>query len=146
MKKVLTGVLFLFFSQQIFAQTEVGPEGQKLFLIAAAAVILLTGIILIIKPKSKIKAGKSFLFRRKRIEVKVFSDRLYYPDYLELVLKNTGNVDVDIDQPLLVFDNFWLKRKFKLKGTNNYSFYPLLLEKGKTHTLKIDINRFYYTR
>ena len=58
-------------------------------------------------------------------------------------VKNAGNSDIDLGQPLLVFDNFWLKRKFKLKGMENRTFYPLYLEKGKTHTLQIDLTRFY---
>jgi hypothetical protein len=70
-------------------------------------------------------------------------DRVYYPDNLQLKIKNTGSSDIDLDRPLLVFDNFWIKRKFRLKGFDNYSFYPLYLERGKTHTLPIDLNRFY---
>jgi hypothetical protein len=58
-------------------------------------------------------------------------------------VKNIGNTDIDLDKPLLILDNFWLKRKFRLKGMENRTFYPLFLEKGKTHTLNIDLNRFY---
>ncbi len=143
MKKALIGVLFLVFSQQIYAQTEVGPEGSRLFVVLLAAILLIVVLTLIVKPKSKFWTAGNSIFRRKKIKLQVFSDRLYYPDFLELVITNTGNADIDIDQPLLVFDNFWFKRKFKIKGTNKYSFYPLLLEKGKVHSIKIDINRFY---
>ena len=68
---------------------------------------------------------------------------MYYPDKLELTIKNTGNTYVDLDRPMLVFDNFWLKRKFRLSGAGKRLFYPLYLEKGQKHTLEIDINRFY---
>ncbi len=82
-------------------------------------------------------------FRKKRIVVELKKDRLYYPDYLKLIITNSGNTDVDIDTPLLIFSSIWVRRKFKLKGTN-YSFsYPLYLAKGQNHTLTIDLERFY---
>lgn len=68
---------------------------------------------------------------------------MYFPDIIKMEVKNSGNIDIDLDKPLLILDNFWLKRKFKLKGMDNRIFYPLFLEKGKTHTLNIDLNRFY---
>ena len=86
---------------------------------------------------------KKPFFKLRRIQVTLEKDRLYYPDVLTLTVKNTGNVDLDLDKPLLIFDNFWLKRKFKIKGMENYTFYPLYLEKNKTHTLEIYLNRFY---
>ena len=36
-----------------------------------------------------------------------------------------------------------IKGKFRIKGMDYHSFYPLFLEQGKTHQLKIDLNRFY---
>ncbi len=143
MKKALILFYFLIFSTELFAQNEIGPEGRKLFLIMAILIGMLFVLFVLLKPKRKLKSVKRYIFRRKKVRLEITKDRMYYPDYLDLTIKNTGNTDVDIDQPLIVFDNFWLKRKFKLKGTNHYRFYPLYLEKGKTHSLKIDINRFY---
>ena len=68
---------------------------------------------------------------------------MYYPDYLKLTVKNSGNTDVDLDRPLMIFDNFWLKRRFRLNGMDNRLFYPLYLERGKIHTLDVDLYRFY---
>ncbi|MDX1285911.1 MAG: hypothetical protein R3182_12900 [Draconibacterium sp.] len=129
----------------LFAQNEIGPEGGKLiwvFLIIALAILAL--ILFLRKLLTKNKSSNKPVFKRQKVKVNLDKDSLYYPDYLELTVKNSGNVDVDMDKPLLVFDNFWLKRKFRLKGMDNRSFYPLYLEKGKTHTLKIDLNRFYF--
>lgn len=143
MKKSLMLVVFLFFSQIGLAQNEVGPEGGKLFVVLAAAILLALVMFLFINAKNIFNALQVALFSAEKIKIEIKKDRKYYPDILELIVKNTGRGDVDISQPVLVFDNFWFKRKFKLKGTNNYHFYPLILEKGNTHALKIDLNRFY---
>ncbi|MBN2775103.1 MAG: hypothetical protein JXR31_12680, partial [Prolixibacteraceae bacterium] len=82
-------------------------------------------------------------FKRSKAEIVLVKDRLYFPDYLKLTIKNTGNTNIDLERPLLIFDNFWIKRKFRLKGINNAQIYPLYLEAGKTHTLEIDLNGFY---
>jgi len=83
------------------------------------------------------------IFAREKVKVDLRKDRLYYPDNVKLELQNIGNTDIDIDRPMLVFDNFWLKRKFRLKGTDGRTFYPLYLEKKKIHQLNIDLSPFY---
>lgn len=144
MKKGFLIVLFLLSSQLIFAQNEIGPEGHKLLWFVLFVVLITAVFILTAKPfkKGEPKVKKP-LFQNKKVSVDLLKDSVYYPDSLSLSVKNTGNTDLDLDQPLLVFDNFWLKRKFRLKGMGNRTFYPLFLEKGKTHNLNIDLTRFY---
>ena len=142
MKRGIVLFLSLLIFQQSFAQNEVGPEGNKLLLILVGVLVILLVLISVLRPK-KIFIGLNHFLARKRIKIEIKKDRKYYPDTLKLILKNNGKKEVDIGQPLLVFDNFWFKRKFKLKGTNNYKFYPLILENGNTHSLIIDLNRFY---
>jgi len=144
MKKGLLFLLLFAVSGRLLAQNEVGPEGHKLIwgilIIIAGAIIF----FLLNKKIINLRPGKNRpLIRRRKLELTLDKDRLYYPDILTLSIKNTGNIYVDIDQPVLIFDNFWLKRKFKIKGKDGYHFYPLYLETGKTHTLEIDLNRFY---
>lgn len=144
MKKTLILVLLLLFGQNLLAQNEIGPEGHKLLWVFLA--LLLIGLVLVFGTKSlfqKVKLSDSLLFRSKKVRIELNKDTLYYPDTITLLIENTGNADIDLDRPLLIFDNFWLKRKFKLKGMDNHSFYPLYLEKGKSHSLQIDLNRFY---
>ena len=131
-------------SSRLFAQNEIGSNSNKLVWILLIVLVVFIFIFLL----SRIKKGGSKLsfgsfFKIYRVKIELSKDRLYYPDYLTLKVKNTGNVDIDLDRPWLVFDNFWLKRNFRIKGTNNRSFYPLYLEKGKTHTLEIDLKQFY---
>ncbi|NQU86862.1 MAG: hypothetical protein HQ541_13990 [Mariniphaga sp.] len=142
MKKGLLFALFFGLNTVLLAQTEIGPEGHKLIWVF---VILIPLVVFVsIAFLKKIKSGKNTGFlKRTKIEISLVKDRLYYPDFLKLTVKNKGNSDIDLDQPLLVFDNFWLKRKFKLKGTNNHTFYPLFLKAGETHDLQIDLNGFY---
>jgi len=142
-KRFVLFTILMFFNFVLFAQNEVAPEGAKLLWFLLIPVFAI-GFYFVFKGKrEKPGSQKKPLFQRKKIKIELQKDRVYYPDELTLKVKNTGSSDIDLDKPLLVFDNFWLQRKFKLKGTNNYSFYPLYLEKGKTHTLQIDINRFY---
>lgn len=139
MKKWNLLLLFLTSGFSAFAQDEVKPEGYKLlYFLGILAVILLVWMLF----RKKGGSGISF-FNLKRVSVELDKDRLYYPDTLYLKVKNTGNRDIDLDKPLMIFDNFWLKRKFRIKGMESYHFYPLFLEKGKTHRLTIDLNRFY---
>jgi hypothetical protein len=145
MKKALILLVFLSFSPFIYAQDEIGPDGDKLLgMIVVLVVLSVVFLILMKKGKKTSRSGKQPFLQFKRVRIDLEKDRMYYPDTIKLTVKNTGNSDIDLDRPLLVFDNFWLKRKFRLNGTDNRVFYPLYLEKGKTHTLEIDINRFYF--
>lgn len=125
------------------AQNEVGPEGHKL--IWFALVLAGAGIMaFFVASSGKRKSGAKIpFFTRPKVHVELTKDRLYYPDYIELTVTNTGKTDVDIEAPLLVFSGIWYSRKFKIKGTNNHQFYPLYLVKGQNHSLTIDLNRFY---
>ena len=132
--------------QYILTEKVIGPEGHKLLWVAVIIIfiIVIWGISVKLKVRSTIhKKYKYPLIKRKKIKISVKKDRLYYPDFVELTIMNTGNTDVDIDNPLLVFSNYWISRKFRLKGTSSYNFYPLYLSKGEKHTLNIDLNRFY---
>lgn len=143
MKKALIIFIFLLNSQLIFSQTEIGPEGNKLtWLFVILIAVVLSFLIFRIRDQKKTKIKKP-LFQNQKIKIELEKDKLYYPDNLKLKVKNIGNSDIDLDQPLLILDNFWLKRKFRLKGMENRTFYPLYLEKGKSHTLQIDLTRFY---
>jgi hypothetical protein len=139
-KKYLLLFILLGSTLKIFAQNEIGPDGDKLIWFF---VILLLGVVMLfIFRKLTGRKGKP-LFVHEKVKVDLQKDRLYYPDNVKMELRNTGNTDVDIDRPMLVFDNFWLKRKFRLKGTDGRTFYPLYLEKKKIHQLNIDLSPFY---
>ena len=138
-KKYFLLLLILVSTLNLSAQNEVRPDGDKIvwvLLIFLATVFL----FFVYRKKGNIKQT---LFVRQRIKIELEKSRLYFPDFLTLTVHNIGNTDIDIDRPLLIFDNFWLKRKFRLKGVENRSFYPLYLVKGHLHKLNIDLNHFY---
>lgn len=144
MRKAFFLLVFSLASNVLFAQNEIGPEGHKLIWVLLA--ILVVGAVFILTAKANKKKSSTknqSIFHSRNVVLELTKDALYYPDILTLFVRNKGKSDIDIDRPLLLFDNFWLKRKFKLKGQDNHRFYPLYLEKGKTHTLQIDLNRFY---
>jgi hypothetical protein len=143
MKQVSAILFFLAFSVPVFAQNEVGPEGHKLVWFAFVLVIAGVGVYFWVRSGKSRSGFKIPFFNKPKVHVELTKDRLYYPDYLELTVTNTGKTDVDIEPPLLVFSGMWYSRKFKLKGTNNHQFYPLYLTKGQNHILNIDLNRFY---
>lgn len=143
MKQVMVLFFLLAFAQPVPAQNEIGPEGHKLlwiFLFFGAALILL---MFFIRSPGKGNIGNKPFVRRRRISVELVKDRLYYPDELQLLITNTGNIAIDLDRPLLVFSSIWMKRKFRIRGTNHAAVYPLFLDQGQQHTLDIDLNRFY---
>ncbi len=144
MRKGVSFLILLMVSKVLLAQNEIGPEGHKLLWIILLLVMFIAAFFLFYRRNGKSKTNSRWpLFVGKGLRIELEKDSLYYPNRLTLKVKNTGNSDIDLDQPLLVFDNFWLKRKFRLKGFENRNFYPLYLEKGKTHKLEIDLNRFY---
>jgi hypothetical protein len=127
----------------VWAQNEIKPDGQKLLWFAIIISLAVLFYVFALSPfKLKRKTGNLFS-SKKKVNIELKKDRLYYPDELELTIENTGKKAVDIEQPMLVFSSIWVKRKFRIKGTNNASLYPLYLDKGQSHTLTIDLNRFY---
>lgn len=143
MKRLSILSFLVLLTQPLWAQNEIGPEGHKLLWFLLVLVAAIVALFYFVKlPVFSQKKGGPFI-KRKKVSITLVKDRLYYPDELVLTVTNEGNTPVDIDLPLLVLSSIWLKRKFKLKGTNNASFYPLYLDKGQSHSLKIDLNRFY---
>lgn len=133
---------------QAFAVNVKGPDTYAILGIILVVVISVALFFLLFlkkrgkNQKSTRKRGSSF-FRKRGMTLSLEKNRLYYPDYLTMTVKNTRTSDLDIDNPVLIFSNFWIRRKFRLKGTGNHVFYPLLLEAGKKHDLTIDLNHFY---
>ncbi len=138
-KKYLLLFFFLVPAMKISAQNEVGPDGNILFGGLLILVVIVALFFIFRKKETKDKP----LFKIEKLNIELGKNRLYFPDYLVLNIKNTGNCDIDVDRPLMVFDRFWMKRKFRLKGTENRTFYPLYMVKGYNHTLNIDLNHFY---
>ncbi len=121
-----------------------GPDGYAFLGILIA---LLLPILIYFTIRFSGKRGKTtekrFFLRKHTLLLTLDKNKLYHPETLRMSVRNKGKTDVDIDRPMLVFSWYLLHRKFKLKGTEGYHFYPLLLEPGKVHELSIDLGHFY---
>jgi len=143
MSKGLTIIFLIASSGTLLASNEIGPEGHKLlWILLLPAIAVVAAIFLLTQRKSR--SGFRFHFASgKKVKVELKKDKLYYPRYLELTVTNDGQKDVDVAGPLLILKGFWYKRKFILKGTNKNWFYPVYLTRNQSHTLNIDLHRFY---
>jgi hypothetical protein len=81
--------------------------------------------------------------QKKKLEILLDKDRLYLPKTLFLTVKNTGNEPIDINNPVVVFSQYFIRRKLKLKGSEGRNYYPLFLDPGMSHELSIDMNSFF---
>ena len=141
-KTIIPCCLFIFLL--VPEERVIGPEGYKLLITFLIIVVIVLSFVI----RSRLRKNKKYtrfriIKKKVRVETELSKNRVYFPDFLTLTIKNTGKADVDIDRPLLVFESLFMKRNFRIKGTDGYHFYPLYLESGKTHNLRIDLSRFY---
>lgn len=83
------------------------------------------------------------LFSKTKLEVELEKDKLYRPQILTMTIRNTGTKELEFHTPVLEFRKIWSKRKFKLNGINGRQIYPLFLDPGETHTLRIETANLY---
>ena len=128
-----------------FSQNEVRPEGDKLLWIFAIliAIPLVYYLFLSKRLKRKNTSVKPGFRIGRNLKIELVKDKKYRPRVLTLRVLNKSKSDVDLEAPVLHFRKFWSKRKFKLKGIDRYEIYPLYLEAGKTHELRIDLSVFF---
>jgi len=139
----LTLLLLLLYPLFSFSSNEPGPEDYKLTWLLLAIIVVLLVLPLL---RERGKNGKVVLrmpFIRRRLKVDLIPDRHYRPGTLTLVIKNTSRKDIDIAAPVIQFRKLLLIRKFKLKGIDSNVIYPLYLEGGKMHELRISLRVFY---
>ncbi|MDP3180207.1 MAG: hypothetical protein Q8M67_00130 [Bacteroidota bacterium] len=78
-----------------------------------------------------------------KLEILLEKDKPLRPQLLTLTIRNTGKNEADIDAPVLEFRKIWTKRKFKLSGINGNAIYPLFIDSGKSHQLRIETSTFH---
>ncbi len=130
--------LYLLF---VFSLPEPGAAAYKLTGLVLAVVVLS-----FLWRSGRRKSGKgprSLPFIGRRLKVDLLQDRRYRPRTLTLVVRNVSKKDVDILAPVIMFRKLWSIRKFKLKGVDRYEIYPLYLEAGKVHELRINLSAFH---
>jgi len=127
----------------VFPSNEVVPEGYKLIWL----VLAILALVLVIPASRKLTGKRQLSFRlpffRGPLKVDLLQDRRYRPKMLTLVVKNTSHKDIDIEAPVILFRRLRSIRKFKLKGIDRHEIYPLYLEAGKMHELRINMGIFH---
>lgn len=142
MKQIFLFALLIIFAIPAFALNVKGTDDHVFAGILVVVLLLVSVYFFVWWFKNKASHGPG-IFRKNRLSVALAKNKLYFPEYIRLSVRNSGEKDIDIDRPLLTFSYLFLKRKFSLKGINGYHFYPLLLEPGKVHDLNIELNHFY---
>lgn len=116
----------------------VGPEGGKI-LWAIPAILLITGITLIIKNREKIHLPEF----RSSLKVSLNKNAVYHPTIITLEILNKSKKAVTIQNPVIRFRKGRRTKAFKIKAVNSSQIYPLFLEAGKTHVLPVSLQPFY---
>ncbi len=139
-------IFLVFTPSSVLAQTSPGIVGYKIFWFGIL-IVLFVGVKILwsfIRERKGYKPRRlKTWFIRKKLNIELTKDRLMRPKVLTLFIKNTGKRFVDLEAPVLVFRKLWSIRKFRINRLNKLEIYPLYLEAGKTHTVTIELSRFF---
>ncbi len=138
--------LFIFRPQLAFSLFEPNVDKETLvwIIIVLLALLFMMFAIEIRRALLKRKPGSIFRFFRKvRLEVSLEKDRNFKPQVLTLTIRNTGKREVNIKAPVLEYSKIWSKRKFRLNGINGNQIYPMFIDPGKMHLLRIETATFH---
>ncbi len=126
-----------------FSANEYGTEDYKLTWLLLAIIVLLIILPLLRERGKKGKIPLRIPFTTRRLKVDLFPNRRYRPQVLTLVVRNISRKDIDIEGPVILFRKLFLIRKFRLKGIDRNIIYPLYLEAGKSHEIRVNLSGFH---
>jgi len=78
-----------------------------------------------------------------KVQIELLRDKKNNASLISLIIRNTGNREVDLDAPVLVFKRWALKRKFRIVSVDYSVIYPIFIDRGKTSVVNIDLEQFY---
>ncbi len=148
---MIKGYYFLFFFGPNYFISKIAAEVEKetlirIIIIQAALLLVILGIGIIRALHKRYPSGLflfSRLFRRVKLEIILEKDRPLRPQVLTMIIRNTGKHVADINAPVLEFKKIWSNRKFKLNSINGNHNYPMFIEPGRIHQLRIETSTFY---
>ena len=127
------------------SQLAEGVEKETLvWIIIVLSILLLVVLGFELRKVSRKNHMYNFMrfFRKIELVVSLDKDRLFRPQVLTLTIRNTGKYEADINAPVLEFRKIWSTRKFKLNGINGNQIYPMFIDVGKVHQLRIETSTF----
>lgn len=145
MKKIFLFVLYLsplLVKSQDLSVLEKDTLVQIIYILIFLLVLVLWQKIYRFFRKNQIRPFAN-LFSKTKLEVELDKDKIYRPQVLTMTIRNTGKNEVEFQAPVLEFRKIWSKRKFKLNGISGRQIYPIFLDPGDTHTLRIETSTLY---
>jgi len=132
--------------QSIVSKLSEGFEKETLgwiilVLILPFLAILSVVIYRILKNIRPIKLSR--LLKSVKLEILLEKDKPLRPQVLTMTIRNTGKNEADINAPVLEYRKIWTTRKFKLNGVSGNQIYPMFIDPGKTHQLRIETTTFH---
>lgn len=142
------GAIFLFSTDSKLADFLNDPGVEKSTLVKIILVLLLILVFLLsIEVRRLLQNRRPFnlsrYFRKVKMDVVLEKDRSYKPRVLTLTIRNNGRRETSIEAPVLEYRKIWTKRKFRLSGINGHQIYPMFIDAGKMHQLRIDTTTFH---
>jgi len=104
-------------------------------------VVLLLLIYRIIKNSGPFKISR--FLKIVKLEIELEKDKPWRPQVLTMTIRNTGKNEADINSPVIEFRKIWTTRKFKLNGISGNQIYPMFIDVGKAHQLRIETSTFH---
>lgn len=77
------------------------------------------------------------------IKIELLRDKNRNPSLVNLIVRNNGNIEADLEAPVLVFKRWFWKRKFRIVSVDFSDIYPMLIQGGKVSVVRIDLQQFY---
>jgi hypothetical protein len=123
-----------------------GMEKETLIWIILILSILLLAILFfelrqVIRNNHSISFSR--VFRKVNLVISLDKDRPFRPQVLTMTIRNTGKIEADINAPVLEYRKIWSTRKFKLNGVSGNQIYPMYIDVGKVHQLRIETSTFH---
>lgn len=142
------GIIFLFSIDSKLTDFLDDPGIEKSTLVKIILVLLLIILFLLTIELRRLFLTRqplnlSRFFSKVRLEVNLEKDRSFKPRVLILTIRNNGKRETSIEAPVLEYSKIWTKRKFRLSGIKGTQIYPMFIDPGKMHQLRIDTATFH---
>lgn len=142
------GILFMYIFKPLLGFSLYNPDVDKETLVRIILILLVLLAILIAYEirrtfRNRSRGNLFRIFRKIRLQITLDKDRNFRPQVLTLTIRNTGKREAKIEAPVLEYSKIWSKRKFKLNGVNGNQIYPMFIDPGKMHLLRIETATFH---
>lgn len=77
------------------------------------------------------------------VNIELFRDKAGNPCLINLIVRNSGNREVDLEAPVLIFKRWFGKRRFRILSVDFSDIYPMLIKSGSASVVRINLEQFY---